>query len=411
MRRSFTRLNHKVTAVLLATAATLGAASGARASDHIDSPATVADPQTDIGDIYAWTASDGRKLNLAMTIVGHSFSSRLRYEFHVDSGAGFGRTSATTLITCRFPEPKVVRCNVGSADVAEGDAGDPSGLVSHGGHFKVFAGLRDDPFYNNVKGSLAAYGVVAAAVKAGAPVDKAGCVSLDPPTVEAVRDQFQHTDGGPPQNLLANWTASAIVLSLDLNLVNKGGPLLAIWGSTASPVRQLDRMARPFVGNTLLGDAPFSGDAPSGALRQAYNAGTPANSAGDAAEMERSLALHDALDGVCGNQVLADHAPDPAHRYQPLAQVFADDRLWVNSAAHVCTQFFAVELAALAGREAYRSDCGGRSPVYATPNTWRSLLVMGRVEGFSDGLQRDEHAPSADTFPFLAPPDPQGVNH
>jgi hypothetical protein len=62
-------------ALLLSTAlATL-----ARASDHLDSPATVANPEADIGDVYAWTSAEGRQLNLAMTIQGHTFSDRVQY--------------------------------------------------------------------------------------------------------------------------------------------------------------------------------------------------------------------------------------------------------------------------------------------------------------------------------------------
>src|SRR3954467_1147610 len=87
----------------------------ARASDHLDSPTVIADPRADIGDLFAWTSPDGRRLNLIMTIVGHSFSDKLQYAFHVDSGKLFGRTSATTLITCRFPAPGVADCKAGDA--------------------------------------------------------------------------------------------------------------------------------------------------------------------------------------------------------------------------------------------------------------------------------------------------------
>jgi hypothetical protein len=397
---------------VLASAAALGVSGAARASDHFDSPAMTANPQADIGDIYAWTAPDGRHLNLVMTIVGHSFSDRLSYTFHVDSGRAFGRTTASTTIVCRFPEPKVATCRVGGVDSAEGDASNTAGLESRNHRFRVFAGLRDDPFYNNVKGALGAYGAAAAAVKAGAPVDKAGCANFDTATVGAIQDQWRHTDGGPAQNLLANWTASAIVVSVDLDVVSKGGPILAVWGTTASPTRQLERTARPFVKNTLLGAAPFSTDEASGDLRQRYNEATPATASVYAAQIERSLAMHDGLDGKCGNQLLADKAADVSMRYQTLARVFADDRLWVNSTAHVCTQFFAVELAALAGRKEYGTDCGGRSPVYDAPNMWRSLLITGTVDGVHwDGLDHDEHVPSATEFPFLAPPDPHGIDH
>src|SRR4051812_23524654 len=65
----------------MASAAALAVANAqpAWSSDHFDSPAMTANPQADIGDVYAWTASDGQRLNLAMTIAGHSFSDRLQY--------------------------------------------------------------------------------------------------------------------------------------------------------------------------------------------------------------------------------------------------------------------------------------------------------------------------------------------
>ena len=48
-----------------------------RASNHLDSPTAIANPQADIGDIYAWMTSDASHLNLVMTVVGHTFSDRL----------------------------------------------------------------------------------------------------------------------------------------------------------------------------------------------------------------------------------------------------------------------------------------------------------------------------------------------
>src|SRR5688572_3367243 len=72
------------------------------ASDHLDTAAVVADPRADIGDLYAWTSADGKRLNLVMTIVGKSFSDRLTYAFHVDSGPRFGATTGRVTITCRI---------------------------------------------------------------------------------------------------------------------------------------------------------------------------------------------------------------------------------------------------------------------------------------------------------------------
>jgi hypothetical protein len=38
-------------------------------------------------------------------------------------------------------------------------------------------------------------------------------------------------------------------------------------------------------------------------------------------------------------------------------------------------------------------------------------LIAGTTTGITDGLHQDEHPPSAAVFPFLAAPDPNGVNH
>ena len=400
------RLNAALAALVLSTAL----AATARASDHLDSPATVANPQADIGDVYAWVSPDGRQLNLVMTIQGHTFSDKVQYVLHVDSGRVFGHTSASTSIVCRFAAANAVKCMVGNADSVSGDPTNTVGLEGRNHRFRVYAALRDDPFYNNVKGLLGAYQTARTAIKKGAIVDAAGCAHFDDATAKAILDQMGHTDAGPAQNLLYNWTASAIVISVDLGAVSKGGKLLAVWGTTSLAGRPLDRMARPFVENTLLGVAPFSTDDASGLLRQEYNEALPATSARFIADLQKSLAFQDSLDGKCGNQLLAEPKESPS-RYRALAKAFADDRLWVNSASSVCTQFFAVELANLAGQKTPSNDCGGRAPTYDTSNVWRSLLIAGTTTGVTDGLHHDEHLPSATVFPFLAPPDPDGVNH
>jgi hypothetical protein len=382
----------------------------AHASDHLDSPATIMNPQADIADIYAWTSPDGRRLNLIMTIQGHTFSDKVQYTLHVDSGKTFESTSASTSIVCRFAAANSANCKVGDADSASGDPTDPKGLEGRNHRFRVYAALRDDPFYNNVKGLIGAYQTANTAIKNGAAVDAAGCAHLDDSTVKTIVDQMGHTEGGPAQNLLYNWTVSAIVISVNLDAVSKGGRLLAVWGSTSIGGKPLDRHALPFVKNHLLGSAPFSTDDASGVRREEFNAALPTTSAGFIADVQKTLAFFDSLDGKCGNQILADSQESPA-RYRALAKFFSEDRLRVNAASKVCTQFFAVELANLAGDKQMSSDCGGRAPSYDASNVWRSLLIAGATTGTTDGLHRDEHPPSDTVFPFLAPPDPKGVDH
>jgi hypothetical protein len=213
----------RLTAVLIGLILSASWTAVARASDHLDSPATVANPAADIGDVYAWTSPDGKQLNLVMTIQGHTFSDKLQYVFHIDSGKAFGRTTATTSIVCSFEAANAVKCNVGSVDSASGDPTNAAGVKGRNRRFRVYAAPRDDPFYNNVKGLLGAYQTASTAIKNGAAIDGAGCAHFDAATVKGIVDQMGHTDGGPAQNLLYNWTVSAIVISVDLSAISKGG--------------------------------------------------------------------------------------------------------------------------------------------------------------------------------------------
>ena len=384
-----------------------GKFSSAEASDHLDTPGVIANPQADIGDLYAWTSYTGRQLNLVMTIVGHSFSDRIQYTFHIDSGRRFGKTADTTLITCRFPTPARTQCNVGAADSATGDATRPEGLSGRHHRFRVFAGTRADPFFNNVKGTRAAYQVAATALRSGTVADDAGCPGFDRATSAAILDEWRHTDGGPGSNFLAGWTSSAIVLSVDLPVVTRGGKLLAVWATTSGGGKQIDRAARPLTGNALLGT--LAAEETSNRLKEDYNAATPRTSARFVPEIEKALALYDAFDGKCGNQLLARNpatAPG-AGRYRALAELLADDRLWVDSESTICLQLFAVELANLAGRSERAVDCGGRTPLYDASNVYRSLLVDGSTTSVADGVDHDDERHSETEFPFLAAPEPQ----
>ena len=204
----------------------VASAYGAHASDHLDTPTVIADPAADIADLFAWTSADGRRLNLVMTIVGRRFSDRLQYVFHVGSGERFGETTTNTTILCRFDAASITECWAGDVDYLRGDASGPDGLAGRNGRFRVFAGPRDDPFFNNVTGTREALSAAAAALRRGAPVDAAS---------REILDLWRHTSGGPAANFLAGWKSSALVVSIDLEAVANGGPLVAVWGAVCKP--------------------------------------------------------------------------------------------------------------------------------------------------------------------------------
>ena len=179
--------------------------------------------------------------------------------------------------------------------------------------------------------------------------------------------------------------------------------VLAVWATTSVGSKQLDRAARPLTGGALLGT--LAGDEISDKLKEAYNAATPRTGGAFVSEIEKALALYDAFDGHCGNQLLSNRAAPSSRRYEALAKVLADDRLWVNTQSTICTQLFAVELATLAGHTEAAIDCGGRTPLYNAANVYRSLLVDGTSTSVDDGVDRDEKQHSETEFPFLAAPE------
>jgi hypothetical protein len=385
---------------LVATA--MLAASPLFAADHLDTPSVIADPRADIGDLYAWTSHDGRRLNLVMTIVGRTFSDQLDYVFHVDSGKRFGETSTTTDIVCRIASVSNVLCKTGNADVAAGDASNPKGLEGRNKRLRVFAGLRDDPFYNNVKGTRDAYGVAADAMMNDTKIDAAGCPAFSADVSRSIVEQWRHTGGGPAKNFLAGWTPASLVVSVDLDVVNRGGTMLGVWATTAQGVKQIDRMGRPLTGNALLGS--FADEDASDRLKERYNSATPSTAAEFIPEMERTLGIYDGFDGQCGNQLLADAKATSPARYRSLATLLADDRLWINSESSICGEFFSVEFAAVGRDDSMNIFCGGRTPTEDAIDVYRSVLSMGQAKGIDDGVDRDEREHSISEFPFLAAP-------
>jgi Domain of unknown function (DUF4331) len=415
------RLGSRYLGLLAIACVWLATGRDASASDHLDTPTVIADPAADIGDIFGWMSPDGRRLDLVMDIVAHDFSDRLQYVFHVDSGEQFGKTTATTLIVCQFDAAHTLQCWLGGADYVRGDARDPRGIEGQKRRFRVFAGLRTDPFFNNVKGARAAYEVAGAALQQGTTVGFDGCPHFDEPTASKILDTWRHTEGGPARNFLAGWKTSALVLSIDLDVVATGGSLVAVWGAVhkaphldPSPTagsqgevptvpvlgEQIERTARPLIKTALVG-GPLEPDSVSDQRKERYNRVARTDWEQFAYYIGDTLALYDGFDGRCGNQWLADKLP---MRYRALARLLADDRLWINSKSRVCTQFLAVEMTEFGTPGAASADCGGRTPSYDASNIFRSLLVNGMSGGFDDGLKRPDKAISMTEFPFLAAP-------
>src|SRR5450432_3000004 len=198
-----------VGASVLASGAVIGI--GLRAADHKDGPAATADPSADITDVYAWMSSDKTKVNLVMDVYPNApaaamFSDQVLYAFHLNSAATFGGTATETKIICGFDTAQKITCWVGGTETVTGDASATTGIMSASGKTKVFAGLRDDPFFFNLTGFKATTADVVAAA-AGTPpltLDTSGCPALDAATSTALVTQLKTgTAGAAPTNNFA----------------------------------------------------------------------------------------------------------------------------------------------------------------------------------------------------------------
>jgi hypothetical protein len=340
---------------LLGACITLAIALPADAADHLDSPTVRTDPAADLNDVYAFVnPNDPGELVLAATVIplaGPStrFSSAVEYRFHIDNGIAGDETT----ISCRFSKKDVVTCNGNNGLHARG----VPNSVAYGQHMRVFAGLRDDPFFFD----LAAF--------------------------NTTRDTLTPAFTNPGINFFQGLDTMAIVVGIRSERVTRKGSakVLKVYASTARVADeyldtrvQIDRMGRPAINTALIDLLTSTGK------KDAYNAASdPSTWAPQFQdEMAGNLAALDTLDGVTGNALLP-----PA----TLASVLVDDRLVVDTGIASCDAYLAVELGV--------PQCGGRTLARDVIDDTLGAVVG---PGVSDYVGND--SAFLEDFPFLAEP-------
>jgi hypothetical protein len=220
-------------ALVLVAVTTASVAIGA---DHLDSPAATMDPAADITDLYTWV--DGSNVVFALNVsplavAGAQFSDKVQYVVHTESSAAFGMPGTKVDIICTFDADQKISCWVGDKDYVTGSASSTEGLKSDSGKFKVFAGLRDDPFFFNLEGFKDTAGTVIGAA-GGLMFDPAGCPALDVATSTVLVGMLKGTGKGtmPAKDFFAGKNVLSIVLSVDKSLLNGGGAFMSAWSST-----------------------------------------------------------------------------------------------------------------------------------------------------------------------------------
>jgi hypothetical protein len=240
--------------VALGALACLG--GSARAADHRDGPAALADPTTDVTDVYAWMSADGARAYLVMDIQGANlgattstrFSNSALYVLHLNSGTQYGDPSPKTeQIVCRFgaEATQQLQCWGPGKEYVTGATGTTAGVTSASGKMKVFAGVRNDPFWFNIQG-FRKLGTTVKAAAGALSFDSAGCPAIDANTSAALvgllasdgnggapKDDFGKNGHAPVDGTATtNGNVLSIVIAVDKTLITTGGPIVGVWGST-----------------------------------------------------------------------------------------------------------------------------------------------------------------------------------
>jgi hypothetical protein len=252
-----------------------------QAADHLDAAALATQPMADINDVYAWMATGGEKINLAMTVSPfddgtRAFGPSVQYVFHMSRYAAPMATdfpiqpadivaAEQSKVICTFKTNTDGSCWVVDPtnkvlDYVTGDFSAATGKASVGGKLKVFAGRRSDPFFFNLAGFLTAqkkmeYACGGGTMPASCPGaldaidDAAHCpsgltvVQTGPVAQDLSEQQTGPTMADPTSTLgpcpstmkdcFAGKNVMAIVVQLDKSMVaTDTKKLLSIWGST-----------------------------------------------------------------------------------------------------------------------------------------------------------------------------------
>ena len=307
-------MNRTLCRIVAALMLSFGAAI--QAADHLDGPAVSNDPAADINDVYAFiNPNDPGELILVATVMPLAnsesrFSDAVDYQFHIQNTAGEANEEN---ISCRFR---------GRAAICRGpqgiEVGGRQGRINQEAGMRVFAGLRDDPFFFD----LVAF----------------------QQTVETLAPQFTN----PGQDFFTGLNTLAIVVGIDTGLLSGDGSVFKVYASTrraenpgrGQPSTQVDRMGRPGINTALIDLLASTGK------KDQYNQAEDLSSWSPLFENEiaNNLAALDTLDGIVGNNLLPPMI---------LASVLVDDRLLVDVSNPVCDAYLAVELGV--------NQCGGRT--------------------------------------------------
>ncbi len=181
--------------------------AGLQAADHAEAPLAGADPAADIADVYAWHTDDSTLVTV-VTFAGLGlpgdaalYDRDVLYTVHLDND---GDHVSDQDVNVRFAQDSLGEWGMQVSGLP-GTGAPVEGSVEHviaapGG--RVFAGLRDDPFFFDLNGFNA--------------------------TVATGDLTFDNT-----ADALAGTNVTSIVLEMDLGSALDGADSVAVWATTS----------------------------------------------------------------------------------------------------------------------------------------------------------------------------------
>ena len=205
----------RILRIMLAGSAILaiGVMSAVQAADHTEAPGTLLDPAADIDDFYAWHTANGTIIAI-LTFDGlqapggnATYDADVLYGIHIDNDAD---NVADIDIWVRFALDGQGRWGMQVMNLPGTGApvwGSVEQVIDAPGG-KVYAGLRDDPFFFDFQG-------FSDTLANGSLFDGGGNLYFD-----TARDSFAGTN------------VTAIVLEMDMGAALGGATSLQMWATT-----------------------------------------------------------------------------------------------------------------------------------------------------------------------------------
>jgi hypothetical protein len=345
----------------LATMATT--VSGA---DHRDSPINVSNPTADINDVYAFR--NGNNLVIAISanpliaptdnISRGFFDPTVQFQIHIDANGDISDDALVTIRGTTNPAKIVIDHPGPSFEATVTPPASATPVITEQSGVKIFAGLRDDPFFFDLSGFQAFLASPAAPARGLRPAS-----------------------GGAPSDTFAGFNVFAIVVEVPVTAItgasNPNTGTIKVWVSSSKNGARIDRMGIPTINTALIPSAQ----------KDAFNLASPVNDAANyrATAQATIESLRKVVDGLFNGPTTQDGGP--------LGYLFPN-QLAAALIPDVVTIDFSKPLVFPNGRRLQDDVIDAALGL---------VLNRGGAAGISDGVDANDKA-FLSAFPYLAEP-------